>query len=122
MKKNNILFWTATGLVSFLMVMSAGMYLLNNAAVQETFTGLGFPTWIIYPFAFAKLLGVATLINNGLTGKYNKLTEWAYAGFAYDFMLAFGAHTAVSDGQNILPIVALVMLGVSYYFRMQRQG
>lgn len=105
MKKFKIIHWVFTGLLSALMLMSAGMYLFNNAMVQETFTTLGFPTWIIYPLAFAKILGVLMLLT-----KFNKtLTTFAYAGFLFNALLAFGAHTAIGDGEAGGAVIAIVL-------------
>ena len=105
MKKFKIIHWVFTGLLSALMLMSASMYLFNNEMVAATFTALGFPTWIIYPLAFAKILGVVMLLT-----KFNKtLTTFAYAGFLFNVLLAFGAHTGIGDGEAGGAIIGLVL-------------
>lgn len=112
MKKNKIIYWIATGLLSVLMIMSASMYVFNNEMVSETFQKLGFPTWIIYPLATAKLLGVIAII----TKKSQMLKEWAYAGFLYNFLLATYSHISINDGEFAPALVALLLLVVSYVF------
>lgn len=112
MKKNKIIFWVATGLLSLMMLMSSGMYVFNNAVISETFTGLGFPTYIIYPLAFLKLSGIAVIT---LT-KWETVKEWAYTGFFFNFLLAFSAHLSIGDGDQMGAVLALVLLIVSYVF------
>ena len=78
MKTYKIAYWVSTGLLTALMLMSAGMYIFNNAMVQETFTALSYPIHIIYPLAIAKILGLVAIWSN-----FNKsFKEWAYAGFS----------------------------------------
>ncbi|MGB1315471.1 MAG: DoxX family protein [Chitinophagales bacterium] len=111
MKKAKIIYLISTGLLSLMMLMSAGMYIVKNADVSVIFSGLGFPTYIIYPLAVAKILGIIAI----WTKKSQCLKEWAYAGFFFDFVLAASAHISVSDGEFIPAIVAIVLLFVSYF-------
>ena len=104
------IYWTATGLLSLMMLASAGMYLVRTDQVSQIFTGLGFPTFIVVPLAIAKLLGILAIT----TRKSPALTEWAYAGFCFDFLLALGAHLNAGDGDFVGPLVALVLLAASY--------
>ncbi len=105
MKKLKIVHWIFTGLISALMLMSASMYFVKNDEIQLAFTGFGFPTWLIYPLAIAKILGVLMLLT-----KFNKtLTEFAYAGILFNLLLAFGAHTAIGDGESMGAIIGLVL-------------
>lgn len=114
MKTNKIIFWIATGLLSAMMLMSSiYMYIINHDTVAApSFENLGFPTWVIYPLAIAKILGVIAIT----TRKSQKLKEWAYAGFFFNFSLALSAHLVVGDGGAAPAGVALVLLIVSYIF------
>ena len=78
--------------------------------VSVTFTRLGFPTYIIYPLAIAKILGLIAIWSR----KSKMLKEWAYAGFFFDFVLALSAHLVVKDGEWIPAFVALILLSISY--------
>lgn len=109
-KQNKWIYLISTGLITALMLMSAGMYLFKNDMVQETFTSLGFPTYIIYPLAVAKILGLIAI----WTKKSSTLKEWAYAGFFFDFILAASAHLVVQDGNAVPAIVAIVLIISSY--------
>ncbi len=111
-KRNKIIYWVVTGLLSAMMLMSAGMYFFNNEMVQETFTRLGHPTYIVYPLAIAKILGVIAILSK----KSRLLKEWAYAGFFFDFLLALFAHLNVGDNEYMPSVVALVLLLVSRFY------
>ncbi|MBW2454952.1 MAG: DoxX family protein [Deltaproteobacteria bacterium] len=111
MKRNSIIYTVTTGLLSAMMLMSAGMYFFNHGQIAEAFTSLGYPTYLIYPLATAKLLGLAAI----WSGFSPLLRNLAYAGFFYDFVLGASAHLAVGDGQAGMAIGALVLLGASYW-------
>lgn len=111
-KRNKIIYWIATGLLSALMLMSASMYVFNYEIVSRTFVNLGFPVYIIYPLAAAKILGLIAI----LTRKYKFLKEWAYAGFFFDFVLALLAHWVINDGEFVPAFVAIVLLIISYRY------
>lgn len=107
-----IIHWIATALVCLLMSASAGMYVFSHEDVRDTFDQqLGFPTWLIYPMAVAKISAVIML----LTKFNNSLTEWAYAGLTFNILLAIGAHLSVKDEQALPATVALVLILTSYY-------
>lgn len=112
MKKNKIIYYVSTGLLSLLMGFSVFMYLFNHEEVKGMFTNFGYPTYIIYPYAFAKILGVIGVWQN----KFTLLKEWAYAGFFFAFTLAFFAHFMIGDGEQMGALVALVLLLTSYFF------
>jgi len=111
MKTIKITYWVSTGIISLLLVMSAGMYIFNNAEVGLTFSNLGYPAYIIYPLALAKILALIAIWTN----KSKALKEWAYAGLFFDFILAFFAHVMVNDGEFAPALLATVLLIVSYY-------
>lgn len=111
MKNWKYVFWGSTGLLSLMMLMSVGMYIFNHGEVSATFQKLGYPAYIVYPLAGAKLLGLIAI----LTRKSKLLAEWAYAGFFFDFVLACTAHIAVGDGEWAPALVASVLLILSRF-------
>ena len=111
-KRNKLIYLIATGLLTALMLMSAGIYFFNHEMVSETFSRLGYPTYIIYPLAIAKVLGLIAI----WTKKSNTLKEWAYAGFFFDFVLALSAHLYVKDGEYAPALVAIILLVLSCLF------
>lgn len=110
MKTNKILHWVSTGLLSILILFSAGMYFFKHAEVSQAFQALGYPTYVIYPLAVAKLLGLIAIWSR----RIKMLYEWAYAGFFFDFILAAAAHFMVNDGEYLPSLVAMVLLLTSY--------
>lgn len=112
-KTQRWIYLIATGLLSLLMLMSAGMYFFNNDMITEAFIKLGYPTYLIYPLATAKILGLIAI----WTKKSAMLKEWAYAGFFFDTLLAFVAHLSVNDGEYQLSLIALILVIISYFFQ-----
>ena len=110
--KDKIVNWVATGLLSAMMFMSAGMFIFNNAIVQKLFQSLGYPTYIIYPLAIAKILGILVI----LTKISTFLKKLAYAGFFYDFLLALSAHINAGDDGYLPSIIAMSLLIISYFY------
>jgi hypothetical protein len=112
MKKDKIIFYVVTSLLTLLMLFSAGMYFFNHEEVAVMFTSFGYPTYIIYPYAVAKLLGVIAIwfVAN------KTIKEWAYAGFFFAFILAFFAHIMIGDGEQMGAVVAMILLVVSYIY------
>ena len=111
MKTQKILYWITTGLLSLMLLGSAGMYFFKNADVVMEFEKLGFPTWVIYPLAICKILAVAVILSN----KGGWLKQWAYAGLFFNFTLAFFAHVMVGDGDQFGALIALILLLGSYF-------
>lgn len=93
MKSTTKIYHTAKASLSLLMLISAGMYIFNPQ--PEVFVALGYPGYLLYILAVAKILGVISLWISRL--KY--IRQWAYAGFFYDVVLAFTAHVYVKDGE-----------------------
>lgn len=111
-KWNKLIYWIATGFLSIMMLTSASMYFLQYEMVSGTFVNLGYPVFIIYPLALAKILGILAILSR--SSKF--LKEWAYAGFFFDFALAASAHLYVGDGEFAPALVAIVLLIVSYQY------
>ncbi|MBU2995789.1 DoxX family protein [Cellulophaga baltica] len=111
MKSIKILYWVGTGLLTAIMIFSIQMYFINTESIKATFIGLGYPSYLVYPLAVAKTLGlIAILLNFSKT-----LKEWAYAGFFFDIVLAFIAHLMIEDGGYLFSLVAFVALIISYF-------
>lgn len=110
MKANTIIYYISTSLLTLLLLFSVGMYFFNHEEVAGMFTSFGYPTYIIYPYAIAKLLGLMAIwfVANKV------IKEWAYAGFFFAFILAFFAHFMVGDGEQMGALVAMILLTASY--------
>ncbi|TGK18732.1 DoxX family protein [Leptospira fluminis] len=115
MKKNKIIFWTSTIIVSLMMVFSAFNGLTNPLAF-EGFQHLGFPGYFRVELSIAKILGVAAIL---IPQVPDRVKEWAYAGFGITFISAGISHYFSGDeiGKVIMPYVMLGILAASYIFR-----
>ena len=111
MKTFKIVYFAATGLFTALMLFSVYMYLTNTEGMAEGFDSFGYPPYLIYPLATAKLLGLVAL----WFFKGKTIIEWAYAGFFFNAVLAFFAHYMIGDGEHMGAVIALVLLLLSYW-------
>ena len=110
MDRNKILYYGSTGLLTLIMGGSALMYFFNHEEVIGVFTSLGFPTYLIYPLAIAKILGLIAV----WTRKSRLLMEWAYAGFFFDTLIAGSAHMVAGDDSQYPALVALLLVFISH--------
>ena len=118
MNTKKIIYWVSTAVMCLIFTFSAGMYALNYDTVIEVFPKLGFPSWIVIPLAIAKILGVVAI----LTNKSKVLSEWAYAGFFFDAVLAFSAHYIAEDGQGMVAMIAIIAALVSRFYWNSRHN
>jgi hypothetical protein len=114
MKKDKIIFWITTGIVSVMMLFAAFSY-LTNEVVKAAFMHLGVPSYFRIELGIAKALGALTLL---LPITPNRLKEFAYFGFAITFISAFIAHVSSGDPISVAcgPLVFLGILVVSYIY------
>jgi len=118
MKTNKIIYYASTGLLTLLMLFSVSMYFFNHEEVAQMFANFVYPTYIIYPYAVVKLLGLFAIWNPN----FKTLKEWAYAGFFFAFILAFFAHYMIGDGEQFGALIAFILLTVSYIFNKRKNS
>lgn len=120
MKSVKIIYWTTTVLVGVMMLFSTYMY-FTAADVKQGFVHLGFPDYFRVELAIAKLLGALALL---LPVVPARVKEWAYAGFAINFISAFIAHIASGDtlSGSAFPLVLLAILVASYISKEKLQA
>ena len=90
---------------------SGFMYFAKVDYVSGIYVSLGFPVWVVYFNALAKIFGGIVILINAPTF----LKEWAFAGYMYIIILALISHTVVSDGQHGGAVVALILWTLSYW-------
>ncbi|MGG9970292.1 DoxX family protein [Ferruginibacter sp. SUN002] len=114
MKKDRIIYWSATGIIGLMMLFSAYNY-FSNPQMAGAFKHLGFPDYFRIELAIAKILGVAILLIPQVS---NKIKEWAYAGFGIVFISASIAHASSGDPSSaiITPMIFLAILAVSNFY------
>lgn len=112
-------YWALTAPVALMMGATGSGYLSSSAQMVEAFTHLGYPLYFMTLLGTAKLLGVAALVYK----RFPRLTEWAYAGFAFTLLGAAWSHHAAGDGavKTVVPLVVLAFLLGSYRL-WEREG
>lgn len=112
MKKYKILFWVTTSLI-FLFEGVLPAFTSQSEMSIQGITHLGYPLYFVTILTFFKVLGALTLIIPKVPAR---VKEWAYAGFAIDFISAFVSIWVVDGFSSIVlfPIIALAVLVVSY--------
>lgn len=114
MKRDKVIYWIATGLISAGMLMSAFFYLTKAPQLMKSFQDAGYPEYFVMFLGTSKLLGAIALI----VPVWAKLKEWAYAGFAFTFLGAVWTHLSTGTPW-VAPFIALLILSVSYWFRLR---
>ena len=114
MKKNKIIFWVSTAIVSVMMLFSAFGY-FTNTEMKAAFVHLGFPTYFRIELGVLKAVGALVLIIPIIP---KKAKEFAYFGFTITFISAIVGHLSSGDPvpMIIMPIAFLIILAVSYIF------
>ncbi len=115
MNSKNTAYWAITGLFALAMVGGGVADLTQAPPIAETMAHLGYPTYVAPLLGVLKLSGAVAL----LVPRLGRLKEWAYAGFAFDFLGATVSHLAVGDGvATIVPLIVLSgLLTGSYLLR-----
>ncbi len=114
MKKAKIIYWVFTGLI-FLFDSLMPALTFNTDLAKEGISHLGYPDYFRLELTAAKIIGGLVLILPMIPAR---IKEWAYVGFAINFISAFIGHAVVDgmDAQTIIPLVALAILVVSYIY------
>ena len=112
MKKLKTWYWIATIIFALMMIMDGVGGITQQEAGQEVLKHLGYPMYLLIIVGIAKLLGAASILQN----KFTTIKEWAYAGFAINFIGAFASRAFVGDGISLLipPLIALVIMFIPY--------
>jgi hypothetical protein len=107
MKKHKIIFWTTTVII-FLMEGVLPALTSQTELAKEGIRHLGYPEYFGNALVVFKILGALTLL---IPQVPKRIKEWAYAGFAFDFIFASISHFAI-DGVNFQSFFPLIFLGI----------
>ncbi|HXK38397.1 MAG TPA: DoxX family protein [Candidatus Paceibacterota bacterium] len=112
MQKYYTLFWIATASLVFF----EGVLTVINWQSPEALTdimSLGYPIYFAFMLMAFKVLGAIALI---LPQTPRRIREWAYVGFAFDFISAFISHLVVEglEVEILYSVGAFALLVVSY--------
>ena len=114
MKNEKIIFWSATTIIALFEGVMPALTSQTELA-KEGIRHLGYPEYFGNALVVFKVLGVLALVVPLIP---KRVKEWAYAGFAFDFIFASISHGAV-DGMNVqtfFPMLVLGILAVSYVY------
>lgn len=73
MNATKLIYWISTAILCGIMLFSATIYLTKPDVAAGFFKNPGYPTYLVYPLATAKVLGVLAI----LTKQSRPLKEWA---------------------------------------------
>jgi len=109
-----IAYWGSTGLVA-LMLLTSLSYLTGSEQVVSGFAKAGYPQHLRIVLGIAKPVAAVVLLLPGVA----LLKEWAYAGAAFAWIMAFIAARASGEPAQIwmIPLVLLSLLVVSHVTR-----
>lgn len=113
LKRNKLIYWVLTILILLPAAGGGIVELLTGGpeSVAQTMVALGYPLYLMKILGLAKILGGIAI----LTGRLPKLKEWAYAGFAFDFLGATASHILAGDSAHAaFPMVFFIFLMISY--------
>lgn len=121
MKKQKIIFWSATIFIFLFEGLMPGLTGHTEMA-KEGIRHLGYPEYFGTVFVVFKVIGAFILIIPAIPAR---LKEWAYAGFSFDFAFAFISIWVV-DGFGVpvlLPLVVWAILMLSYisYHKLRKR-
>jgi hypothetical protein len=113
-RNEKVIFWTSTILIALLEGLMPALTSQTELA-KEGLRHLGYPEYFGNALVIFKVLGVLALIIPQIP---KRVKEWAYAGFAFDFIFASISHGAVGgiNGQTFFPLVVFGILAVSYIY------
>lgn len=112
MKNQKIIYWITTGLI-VLMEGVLPAFTSQTEMAKEGIRHLGYPEYFGNVLVVFKVIGALLLLFPQVP---KRVKEWAYAGFAFDFIFAAISHFA-SDGldfQSFFPLIFLGILMLSY--------
>lgn len=112
MKKLSTWYWIATIIFALMMLMDGFGGVTQQEAGKEVLRHLGYPMYLLIIVGIAKLLGALAIVQQ----KFVAIKEWAFAGFAINFIGAFASRAFVGDGAGLLipPLAALVIMFIPY--------
>lgn len=109
-----ITYWISTALVAVFLLLALS-YLTGSEQVVSGFAKAGYPQHLRIVLGIVKPAAAIVLLLPGLT----LLKEWAYAGAAFAWVMAFISAYSSGEGVQvwIMPLALLVLLIVSHMTR-----
>ena len=114
MKKDKIIFWVATTIIALFEGVMPALTSQTELA-KEGIRHLGYPEYFGNALIVFKVLGVLALVIPKIS---KRIKEWAYAGFAFDFLFASISYFAVEGVVflSFFPLMFIGILAISYIY------
>lgn len=111
----SIAYWSATGLLTFILLFSGIGALTKQAFLIEAMHNIDFPLYVMNILGTDYTLAAIAIIVPG----FPRLKEWAYAGVVFAMTAAFASHVSIGDtfANMAPPLVILSITVVSYLLR-----
>jgi hypothetical protein len=119
MKPLKITYWVSTIFFAGLFTVTGTLYWLHAPTFVKRTLDLHYPLYLLQILGTAKILGAIALV----TPKFKRLKEWAYAGFAFDFIGGVWSHLVIqglSISNLLLPPILILTVSYISYQRLQR--
>ena len=113
-RRNKVIYWILTALMFVPGTLGAFAEVFTNgpASIVKVMVFLGYPLYIMKILGIAKIFGGIAI----LTGKLPRLKEWAYAGFAFDYLGATASHLLRHDFMYALFPFSFFLIMMYTYF------
>jgi DoxX-like family len=114
MKRNRIIYWTASVVVTIVLGGSGILSAIHAAPMMNALHHLGYPSYFVNILAVGKIIGLIIF----LAPKMPRLKEWVYSGFTITVLSACYSHFSSGDGWLAAePLVTFLALMFSYAYR-----
>lgn len=116
-----IAYWFSTVIVLFLLSVAVFNYHASHDAISGYFELVGYPSYIVYPLAYLKLLTIVIIV----THRYNDLRDMAYAAYFINMVMALVAHLFQGDSYihaavGVVAVICSYLLGNKVRGRAKR--
>jgi DoxX-like family len=119
-KRATIVYWICIGLLLPALGIGSLFDLISQPDNVKVVTLLGYPAYLVPFLGAARLLGLFAIVVPG----FPRIKEWAYAGLAFDIILAI--YSILSTGHTVLtaliPALVLVVLMGTYVAHHRRMS
>lgn len=104
-----IIYWVSTGVVLLLLAWAVFSYHFFHVEASNFFKIFGYPTYLVYPLAWLKLIAIIVIVNH----RYNDLRDMVYAAYFINMVMALTSHILYGDFYGHA-LVGLICLPISY--------
>ena len=93
-------------------------YLVMPDEMAKEVTALGFPAYLVYFIALAKIAGITAI----WAKKSGSIVEWAYAGLFFELLIVAFAYLNMDPVNVGGPLFGIALLFVSYFMGKKQAG